>query len=64
MGPAQWTSTTASVTRCCRISFAATTRDEIAAFLRDELTGHFGLQPWLVTTNLIDRIFDWWESIK
>ena len=39
-------------------------RYEIAEFLRDELTGHFGLEPWLVTTNVIDRIFDWWESAK
>jgi hypothetical protein len=40
------------------------TRYEIAGFLRDELTDHFGLEPWLVTTNVIDRIFDWWESVK
>ena len=40
------------------------TRYEVAQFLRDELTGHFGLEPWLVTTNVIDRIFDWWESVK
>lgn len=39
-------------------------RYEVAKFLRDELTGHFGLEPWLVTTNVIDRIFDWWESVK
>ena len=28
----------------------------------NELTGHFGLESSLVTTNVIDRIFDWWES--
>ena len=39
-------------------------RAEVAAFLREELTGHFGLEPWLVTTNVIDRIFNWWESVK
>jgi hypothetical protein len=39
-------------------------RYEVADFLRDELTGHFGLEPWLVTANVIDRIFDWWESVK
>lgn len=39
-------------------------RAEIAEFLRDEVTGHFGLQPWLVTTHLIDRIFEWWDSIR
>lgn len=39
-------------------------RYEVAEFLRDELTTHFGLAPWLVTTTLIDRIFDWWESVK
>ena len=39
-------------------------RYEVAEFLRDELTGHFGLEPWLVTTDVIDRIFDWWESVK
>lgn len=39
-------------------------RNEVAAFLRDELTGHFGLESWLVTTDVIDRIFDWWESAK
>jgi len=40
------------------------TRCEVAGFLRDELTGHFGLEPWLVTTNVIDQIFEWWESVK
>lgn len=39
-------------------------RYEIAGFLRTELTDHFGLEPRLVTTNVIDRIFDWWESVK
>lgn len=39
-------------------------RAEVAAFLRHELTDHFGLEPWLVTTNVIDRIFDGWESIR
>jgi hypothetical protein len=39
-------------------------RSDIAEFLRDELTGHFGLEPWLVTTNVIDRICDWWASVK
>ncbi len=39
-------------------------RYEVAEFLRDELTGHFGLEPWLVTTNVVDRIFEWWESVK
>ena len=39
-------------------------RAEIAEFLRRELTNHFGLEPGLVTTNLIDRIFEWWESIR
>lgn len=39
-------------------------RYEVAEFLRDELTGHFGLEPWLVTTNVIDRIFAWWEQVK
>lgn len=39
-------------------------RSDVAEFLRDELTKHFGLEPWLVTTDLIDRIFDWWESVK
>jgi hypothetical protein len=39
-------------------------RYEVAEFLRDELTGHFGLEPWLVTTDVIDRIFDWWESVR
>lgn len=38
-------------------------RAEVAALLRRELTDHFGLEPWLVTTNVIDRIFTWWESI-
>jgi hypothetical protein len=38
--------------------------DEVAAFLRDELTSHFGLEPWLVTTNIIDRIFQWWEPAR
>ena len=38
-------------------------RSEIAEFLRDELTGHFGLDPWLVTTGVVDRIFNWWESV-
>jgi hypothetical protein len=39
-------------------------RDEVAAFLRDELTSHFGLEPWLVTTNIIDRIFRRWEPAR
>lgn len=39
-------------------------RDDVAAFLRDELTSHFGLEPWIVTTNIIDQIFGWWESAK
>jgi hypothetical protein len=39
-------------------------RYEIAEFLRDELPGHFGLEPWLATTNVIDRIFEWWETAK
>lgn len=39
-------------------------RHEVAAFLREELTGHFGLEPRLVSTNVLDRIFDWWESVK
>jgi len=39
-------------------------RDEVAAFLRDELTGHFGLEPRAVPTSTIDRIFEWWESAK
>jgi hypothetical protein len=37
---------------------------KVAGFLRDELTGHFRLEPCLVTTNVIDRIFEWWESVK
>lgn len=37
-------------------------REEVAAFLRQELTDHFGLEPRLVTTSLIDRIFAWWAS--
>jgi hypothetical protein len=37
---------------------------KVAGFFRDELTGHFRLEPWLVTTNVIDRIFEWWESVK
>lgn len=39
-------------------------RDEVSAFLREELTRHFGLQPRLVTTHIIDRIFGWWETVK
>ena len=39
-------------------------RYEIAEFLRDELTDHFGLEPRLVTTNVINRIFEWWESVE
>jgi hypothetical protein len=39
-------------------------RNGIAEFLRDELTNHYGLEPWLVTTNVIDRIFQWWESAR
>lgn len=39
-------------------------RYEVAGFLRDELTNHFGLEPWHVTTNIIDRIFNWWETVK
>ena len=39
-------------------------RSEIAEFLRNELTSHFGLEPWLVTTNVVERIFDWWESVR
>lgn len=39
-------------------------RAEIAEFLQHELTDHFGLEPGLVTTDLIDRIFAWWESIR
>ncbi|WP_196804139.1 hypothetical protein [Marmoricola sp. URHB0036] len=39
-------------------------RDEVAAFLRDELASHFGLEPRLVTTNIVDRIFEWWQSVK
>jgi hypothetical protein len=37
---------------------------KVAGFLRDELTDHFRLEPSLVTTNVIDRIFEWWESVK
>lgn len=39
-------------------------RAQVAEFLRDDMTGHFGLEPWLVTTNVIDRIFEWWESVR
>lgn len=38
-------------------------RYEVAAFLREEMTQHFGLESWLVTTNVVDRIFNWWESV-
>lgn len=39
-------------------------RCEVAEFVRDELTGHFGLEPWVATTDVIDRIIEWWESVK
>lgn len=39
-------------------------RAEVAAFLRQELQDHFSLPTWLVTTALIDRIFEWWESVR
>jgi hypothetical protein len=39
-------------------------RSEVAEFLRNELTSHFGLEPLLVTPNIIDRIFAWWESVR
>ena len=35
---------------------------EVAEFLRDEPSGHFGLKPWLVTTNVIDCIYECWEE--
>lgn len=36
---------------------------EVAAFLRRELADHFGLDPGLVTTDVLDRIFTWWRSV-
>ncbi len=39
-------------------------RAAVAEFLRHELTNHYGLELWLVTTNLISRIFDWWETVQ
>jgi hypothetical protein len=31
-------------------------RDEIAEFLSDELSEHFGYEPWLVTTKILDQV--------
>ena len=39
-------------------------RVEVAEFLREEVTGHFGVEPSLVTTDVVDQIFGWWESVK
>lgn len=39
-------------------------RHEIAEFLRNELTDQFGLEQSLVTTNAVDRIFEWWDSVR
>jgi hypothetical protein len=39
-------------------------RSEVTEFLRDELRSHFGLEPRLVTTDIVDRIFEWWESAQ
>ena len=37
-------------------------RAQVTAFLEQELAHHFGLEPRLVTTAIIDRIFAWWAS--
>lgn len=39
-------------------------RHEVAEFLREELTDHFGLEHSLVTTSVIDRIYKWWDSVR
>lgn len=39
-------------------------RTQVAEFLRDELRGHFGLEPSRSTTHFIDRVFEWWESAR
>jgi hypothetical protein len=39
-------------------------RHEVAEFLHEELTDHFGLEPWLVTPEVIDRVFKWWDSVR
>lgn len=36
-------------------------RHEIASLLGDELTDHFGLGAWTETSDVVDRIFEWWE---
>lgn len=35
-------------------------KTEVGLYLRTELEDHFGLPPWLVTTEVLDRIFAWW----
>lgn len=40
------------------------TRSDIAAHLRRELDEHFGLSYEPVPTELLDRLFDWWASVR
>ena len=39
-------------------------REEITELLRAELTDHFGLDPELLTQEVIDQIFSWWSSAQ
>ena len=39
-------------------------REEVAAFLADELEDHFGLARSLVTQADLDRILGWWETVR
>lgn len=39
-------------------------REEVARFLQDELSEHFGFGPVPAPTDVTDRIFEWWESIR
>lgn len=39
-------------------------RSVIAKLLGDELEGHFSLPSRLVTATILDRIFEWWGSVK
>lgn len=37
---------------------------EVAQFLRRELDEHFGLPTRLVTTEFVERVLGWWETVR
>ncbi|WP_307038860.1 hypothetical protein [Agromyces ramosus] len=37
---------------------------EVAQFLRHELDEHFGVPTRLVTTELVDKVAGWWETVR